>query len=64
MSWLTPATARNASTAPPISAQRIAGRNGFLGVESKVMNIAHNVGMMTMATNSELDSVTMSVRGM
>jgi hypothetical protein len=45
-------------------AQRIAGRNAFLGVESRVMNIAHNVGMMTMATNSELDSVTMRVRGM
>ena len=61
---MTPATARNANTAPPISAHRIAGRNGFDGVESSFMNIAHSVGMMTMATNSELESVTMSVRGM
>ena len=64
MSTFDAAIMRNISAPPPISVQRAAGVSGLAGVPSSFMNIAHSVGMMTSATKSELDSVTMSVLGM
>ena len=53
-----------ANSVTPIMVQRAAGLSGGAGSSSSRRNIAHSVGMITSATNSELESVTMSVHGM
>ena len=50
--------------APPMNVQRAAGLKGGRGSSSRRRNMAHRVGMITSATNSELDSAMIRVKGM